>query len=166
MTVTTAPKPVLAPRMTATRRWQSGLILFGIALLVVGAITLLNDVAPKDYIGIAIWFLGALVIHDGIASFAVFGVSVVMRRAGRKIPLAVIAIVQGALVIGAIFFVIVIPAMLKKDIGSANPSILPLDYGLNLIFFYVGLAVATAVAIAIYLVFARRQKARPSSAQD
>ncbi|MBC7590016.1 MAG: hypothetical protein H7226_03085, partial [Salinibacterium sp.] len=89
-----------------------------------------------------------------------------MRRAGRKIPLAVIAIVQGALVIGAIFFVIVIPAMLKKDIGSANSSILPLDYGLNLVFFYVGLAVATAVAIASYLVFARRQKARPSSAQD
>jgi uncharacterized membrane protein len=166
MSNTTAPEPVLAGRMTVTRRWQTGLILLGIALLVIGAITLLNDVSPNDYIGIAIWFLGALVIHDGIASFAIFGVSVVMRRASRKIPLAVIAIIQGALAIGAIFFVIVVPAILKKDIGSANPSILPLDYGLNLVLFYAGLAVVTAAAIAVYLVFASRQNARPSSSQD
>ena len=166
MSNTTAPKPILAARMTVTRRWQTGLILVGIALLVVGAVTLLNDVAPKDYIGIAIWFLGALVIHDGIASFAVFGVSVVMRRASRKIPLAVIAIIQGALVIGAIFFVIVVPAILKKDIGSANASILPLDYGLNLVMFYAGLAAVTAAVIAAYLVLARRQNARPSSSQN
>ena len=166
MTVTTAPKPILAPRMTATRRVQSGLILLGIALLVVGAITLLNDVAPKNYIGIAIWFLGALVIHDGIAAFAIFAVSLVMRRASKKIPLAVIAILQGALVVGAIIFAIVVPAILKKDIGSANPTILPLDYGLNLVMFYAGLAVATAIAIVIYLVFARRQKARPPISQD
>jgi hypothetical protein len=148
------------------RRWQTGLILFGVALLVIGAITLLNDVSPKDYPGLAIWFLGALVIHDGIAAFAIFGVSILMRRASRRIPLGVIAIIQGALAIGAIFFVIVVPAMLKKDIGSANPTILPLDYGLNLVLFYAGLAIVTAAAIAVYLVFARRQNARPSSSQD
>ncbi|MGV8897261.1 MAG: hypothetical protein ACOH10_08915 [Rhodoglobus sp.] len=160
MSVTTAPEPVLARPMTTTRRWQTGLILFGIAMLVVGAIVLLNDVAPKNYIGIAIWFLGALVIHDGIAAFAIFGVSILMRRASRKIPFVVIAILQGALAIAAIFFVIVVPAMLKKDIGSANTSILPLDYGLNLVMFYVGLAVVTAVAIAGYLVVAARGRSR------
>ena len=166
MSNTTAPEPVLAAPMTVIRRWQSGLILVGIALLVIGAITLLNDVQPKDYVGIAIWFLGALIIHDGIASFAIFGVSILLRRASRTIPLVVIAIIQGALAIGAIFFVIVVPAMLKKNIGSANSTILPLDYGLNLVLFYAGLAVVTAVAIAGYLVLARRQNARPSISQD
>lgn len=155
-----------APLTTATRRWRTGLILFGIALLVIGAITLLNDVAPTDYVGIAIWFLGALVIHDGIAAFAIFGVSILMRRASRQIPLGVIAIIQAALAVGAIFFVIVVPAILKKDIGSANPSILPLEYGMNLVLFYAGLAVVTAAAIAAYLVFARRQKLRPSRSHD
>ncbi len=166
MSVTTTPEPVLAPSMTATRRWQAGLILLGIALLVIGAITLLNDVAPKNYVGIAIWFLGALVIHDGIAAFAIFGVSILLRRASLTIPMVVIAIIQGALAIGAIVFVIVVPAMLKKDIGSANPSILPLYYGLNLVLFYAGLAVVTTVAIAGYLFLARRQNARPSNSQD
>ncbi|WP_309615538.1 hypothetical protein [Salinibacterium sp.] len=155
-----------APLTTATRRWRTGLILFGIALLVIGAITLLNDVAPTDYAGIAIWLFGALVIHDGLAALVIFGVSILMRRASRTIPLAVIAIIQGALAVGAIFFVIVVPAILKKDIGSANPSILPLEYGLNLVLFYVGLAMVTAAAIAVYLVLARRQNARPSSSQD
>lgn len=166
MSNTTAVTPVLAPRMTTTRRWQVGLILFGIALLVIGAIALINDVNPSNYSGIAIWFLGALVIHDGIASFAILGVSVLMRRASRRIPLAVIAIIQGALAIGAIVFVIVVPAMLKKGIGSANPTVLPLNYGLNLVLFYVGLAVITTAAITLYLVLARRQNARPSISQD
>lgn len=166
MSNTTAPEPVLAGGATLTRRWQTGLILFGIALLVLGAITLLNDVDPKDYVGIAIWFLGALVIHDGIAAFAIFGVSILMRRASRVIPFGVIAIVQGALAIAAIFFVIVVPAILKKGIGSANATILPLDYAFNLALFYVGLALVTAVAIAAYAILARRQKARSSSSHD
>lgn len=150
----------------AIRRWQIGLVAFGIALLVVGGIVLLMDVKPERYLGIVAWFAGALIIHDGIAAMAVFGVSVLMRRAGKRIPFPVIAIVQGALVIAAIFAAIVVPEILKQMIGSANPSILPLNYGLNLALFYAGLAVATAVAIAIYLVVAKRQKLRPSISHD
>jgi hypothetical protein len=89
----------------------------------------------------------------------VFGVSIVMRRAGRRIPLAVIAIVQGALVIAAIFTAIVVPEILKRAIGSANPTILPLNYGLHLVLFYAGLAVVTAAAIVIALVLRRRRTA-------
>ena len=142
---------------TATRRWQVGLIGFGVALLGLGGIVLLMDVDPSRYIGIAIWFVGALIVHDGLGAMAVFGISVLMRRFGRRIPFAVIAIVQGALVIAAIVAALVIPEILKKNIGSANPTILPLDYGLNLALFYAGLAVVTALAIAAYLVFARRR---------
>jgi len=151
--------------VSAVRRWQIGLIVVGVGLLGLGGIVLLNDVTPDRYPGIAIWFVGALVLHDGIAAMVVFGVSIAMRRAGRRIPYAVIAIVQGALVIGAIVTAIVVPEILKKSIGSANPTILPLNYGLNLVLFYAGLAVVTAVAIATYLVLARRQKLRPSISQ-
>ena len=144
----------------AVRRWRTGLVIFGIALLGLGGVVLLNDVSPTRYVGIAVWFVGALILHDGVAAFAIFGISIVMRRAGTRIPLPIIAIVQGALVIGAIFTAIVVPEILKKNIGSANPTILPLDYGLHLVLFYAGLAVATAVAIALYLVVARRRSAR------
>jgi len=150
----------------AVRRWRTGLVIFGIALLGLGGVVLLNDVSPTRYVGIAIWFVGALILHDGVAAFAIFGISIVMRRAGTRIPLPVIAIVQGALVVGAIVTAIVVPEILKKNIGSANPTILPLDYGLNLVLFYAGLAVVTAAAIAGYLALARRQKLRLSISHD
>ena len=151
--------------MTAVRRGQIGLIACGLGLLIVGAAVLVTGVDPKNYIGIATWFVGALVLHDGIAAMAVFVVSILLRRAGRRIPLPAIAIVQGALVVGAIVTAIVVPEILKKNLGSANPTILPLDYGLHLVLFYAGLAVATALAIVGYVILARRQKLRLSISQ-
>ena len=145
--------------MTAVRRWQIALIALGLAFFVVGGITLLNDVNPKRYLGIAIWFAGALVIHDGIISFVVFGANIVMRKTGGRlrVPLPAILIVQGALVLAAIMTLIVVPAALKKSIGTANPTLLPLDYGLHLLVFYGVLAVVTAAALAGYALLRRRR---------
>ena len=144
--------------MTAVRRWQIALIALGLAFFVVGGITLLNDVNPARYIGIAIWFVGALVIHDGIISFVVFGANIVMRKTGGRlrIPLPAILIVQGALVIAAIMTLVVVPAALKKSIGTGNATLLPLDYGLHLLVFYAVLAAVTALALGGYALLRRR----------
>jgi len=146
--------------VTAVRRWQIALIAVGLALFVVGGITLLNDVNPKRYLGIAIWFAGALVIHDGIISFLVFGANIVLRKTGGRlrVPLPAVLIVQGALVIAAIMTLIVVPAALKKSIGTANPTLLPLDYGLHLVVFYGVVAVVTAAALGVYAVLRRRSR--------
>ncbi|MBG6056509.1 hypothetical protein IWX81_002947 [Salinibacterium sp. CAN_S4] len=142
--------------MTAVRRWQVGLISGGAALLAVSAVLLSTEVAPDNYLGIGVWMLGALVIHDGIAAVAVFAASVLLRRAQPRIPLAVILVVQGALVVAAIVTAIVLPAIVKKSIGTANASILPLDYLANLGLFYAGLAVVTALAVGLCLLLRRR----------
>ena len=149
--------------MTALRAWRIGLIALGLAFFVVGGITLLNDVNPARYLGIAIWLLGALVIHDGIISFVVFGANIVTRKTGGRlrIPLPALLIVQGALVVAGIMTLIVVPAMLKKSIGTANPTLLPLDYGLHLVVFYAALAGVTALALAVYGVVRRRRPAQP-----
>ena len=148
------------------RRWQTALVVFGIAFLGLGGVVLLMEVNPARYVGILTWFVGALILHDGVAALAVFGVSIAMRRAGTRLPVAVIAILQGALVIAAIVTAIVVPEILKSGLGTANPTILPLDYGLHLVLFYAGLAALTAAAIAGYRAVARRQKLRPASSQD
>ena len=149
--------------MTALRAWRIGLIALGLAFFVVGGITLLNDVNPARYLGIAIWLLGALVIHDGIISFVVFGTNIVTRKTGGRlrIPLPALLIVQGALVVAGIMTLVVVPAMLKKSIGTANPTLLPLDYGLHLVVFYAVLAGVTALALAVYGVVRRRRPAQP-----
>jgi len=146
--------------MTAIRAWRIGLIALGLAFFVVGGITLLNDVNPARYLGIAIWFVGALVIHDGIISFVVFGANIVMRKTGGRlrIPLPALLIVQGALVVAGIMTLIVVPAALKKSIGTANPTLLPLDYGLHLLVFYGVLAGVTALALAVYGLLRRARR--------
>ena len=148
--------------MSAIRRWQIGLIVLGLALFVVGGVTLLNDVNPKRYLGIVIWFVGALVIHDGIISFVVFGANIVMRKTGGRlrIPLPALLIVQGALVVAAIMTLIVVPAALKKSIGTGNPTLLPLDYGLHLVVFYGVLAVVTAIVLGGSALLRRRRSLR------
>ena len=146
--------------MTAIRRWQIVLVAVGLATMLVGGITLLNDVDPKRYLGIAVWFVGALVLHDGIISLVVFGANVLMRKTGGRlrIPLPALLIVQGALVVAGIMTLIVVPAALKKSIGTANPTLLPLDYGLHLVVFYVVLAAVTAVALGAYALLRRRRR--------
>jgi hypothetical protein len=148
--------------MTAIRRWQIALVAVGVLLLLLGGLTLINDVNPRRYLGLAAWLLGALIIHDGIISLTVFGANVAMRRTGRRllVPLPALLILQGALVVAGIMTLIVVPAALKKSIGTGNETLLPLDYGLHLAIFYAALAVVTALALAVYAVVARRSSAR------
>ena len=132
----------------AMRRWRIALVVVGLALLATGVGTLLSEVPPSRYPAIGLWLLGALVIHDGIGAMVVFGVSVVLRRAERQVPFGVVLVVQSALAIAAVVTVLVLPEIIKKGIGTANPSILPLDYALALLLFHAALAAVSALLIA------------------
>ena len=149
------------------RKAQIGLIVVGVAMLMLGGVTLLNDVAPKNYVGILVWFAGAIILHDGVASLAIAGIGIAMRRLGRRfrVRLGAIIIVQGAIVLGAIMALVVFPEIIKKSIGRANPTLLPLDYGLNLAVFYAVLLLVTGAALAVYSAVVRRQKVRALDSQ-
>lgn len=162
MSVVAAAKPGRA--MTIVR---AVLIAGGLGLLGLGGLVLLLDVNPARYLGIALWFAGAIVVHDALIAPGVVVVGIVLRRLGRKLPGAVVAIIQGAIVVPAIVTALVVPEILKKEIGSANPTILPLDYVGNLAGLYLGTALATIAAITVYVVVAaRREKSRPPMRQD
>jgi len=115
---------------------------------------------------VIIWLIAALIVHDGIIAPAVFVISLVARRLSARVPAIVIAIVEGALVIVGIVTLLFLPEVLKKAIGTNSSSILPQNYGVNLVVFYAVMVVLTAVAIAFYVrLFARRQKLRPPADQ-
>ena len=133
------------------------LIVLGVGLLVLGGIVLLQDVKPVRYVGILWWFAGAIIIHDGILSFVIAGAALFSRR--LRIRLVPVLIVQGALLIAALFSLLVVPEILKKNIGTANPTLLPLDYGLHLVLFYGALVVVTGAALAVYALVRRRSSA-------
>jgi hypothetical protein len=150
----------------AIRNARIALVILGVALLGLGGIVLLQEVNPKRYVGILAWFVGALIIHDGIIAPIVFLVTVVLRTRLQRVPTVVVAIIQGALVVGGIVTLVVVPEIMKKSIGTLSTSILPQDYALHLVGFYVVLAVLTVAAILGYrAMFTRRQKLLSSSDQ-
>jgi hypothetical protein len=155
---------IVTPRQ---RIWRRGLVAGGLGVIAVGGLVLLLDVRPAAYLGILVWFAGAIIVHDGIIGPAVFGVAVLMRKTRRRIPIVVIAIVQVAIVVAAIMAAIVLPEAYKKQAGTANPTILPLDYLPNLGAFYAALALVTTAVVVVYLlVAASREKRRAAIDQD
>ncbi len=155
----TSPRVLLA--------WRIAFIALGIGLLGLGLVVLLDLVKPERYPGILLWFAGAIILHDLILAPLVFGIGILMRRASKRIPIGVLLIVQGAIVVGAIMLAVVLPEILGQErVSARNETVLPLEYGSNLIVFYVILAIATAAAIVVYLrVLAKRQNTRPSISQ-
>jgi uncharacterized membrane protein YhaH (DUF805 family) len=134
--------------------WRLVLVVAGVGLLGFGGIVFLLDVNPSNYPGLAVWLAAAIVLHDGVAALAVFGATVLVRRA-HGIPFVVRAIVQGAAVVALVVTVLVLPEFLAIAMGPANPSVLPLDYAGNLLLFHAGLAGVTVVAIAVALTVRR-----------
>ena len=145
--------------------WRTTLLVLGVLLLALGAYVMVDTVKPVKIAGLALWFLLAVVVHDGIIAFVTFGVAFLLRKAGRTLPIAVLAIVQAALVVSSVFAIIVLPAVYKKSIGTKNPTILPLDYGPSLVILWTVIAVLTALAVVGYTALARRQKNRPPVSQ-
>ena len=145
---------------TSLRVWRGTLLALGGIFLATGAGVLLIEVRPDNYPGIALWLVAALVVNDTIGAAAVFAVSVLLRRiarskAGTRIPLAVFAIVQGALVVGVIVTVVVVPEVFHRAAGTANPTVLPLDYGSNLLLVHAILVGVMALMIATAVMWRR-----------
>ena len=133
------------------------LIAVGVLVLGIGALTMVKDVEFNQIIGVGIWIVGAIVIHDAILSPVLLGIDVVMRRSGRRVSLGVIVIIQIGIVLGAIMSLLVLPEIYAKTLGAQNVTVLPLDYGLHLALYWLATAVLTAAASLIYLRFRRRR---------
>jgi len=152
-------------RVDPMKAWRTTLVVLGVLMLLLGAYVLVGSVKPIKIAGIALWFVLALIAHDGIIALVTFGLAFLLRKAGRALPIAVLAIVQAGLVVSSIFAIIVLPAAYKKSIGSKNPTVLPLDYGPSLVILWAVIVVLTALAVVGYTVLARRQKNRSSVSQ-
>ena len=168
MSTAAAPPVEMLPaikKMNAITKWRIGLILLGVAILLLSGWILVTTVTPPHYIGIAEWFIAAIIIHDALIAPIVFGAGVIMRKIGKRIPLAVLAIVQGGLVIGAVFTIVLVPEILAQRNAHLFETLLPFDYVKNLGILWVGTLVLTGAAVAAYLIGSSRLKKRPAPPQ-
>jgi hypothetical protein len=159
-----------APRSRTTRSgrfWaihdlQVMLVGLGILAICVGGVVLAIDIPPRQYPAIIGWLVAALIVHDVLVAGAVFTVALAGRRLEHRVGFIPVVIAQGTLAVGAIVALIVIPEIVKQQTGTANPSVLPLDYTLNLVVFQVGLVVFAGLAIALHSLLARQVRLRRS----
>jgi hypothetical protein len=140
--------------------WRRILIFSGIAVLLLAGLILLDTVKPTKYLGIIEWFIAAIIVHDAIIAPGVFAFGLVMRRLGRRIPLPVLAIVQGGIVVGAVFTIVLVPEILAQNYANLFPTLLPFDYVANLGILWVGTLAATALTVVGYLVVTRVRRRR------
>lgn len=132
------------------------LVGLGIVMLGLGAWAFVAQVEPRAYIGLLLWCIAALVLHDGVIAPLTVLVGVLARRAGRRVPYASIAVAQTALLIVALLCALVIPEIVGQHRGTANPTILPLDYAAHLAI-VVGVLLVLAVAITVVPLVRRRR---------
>ncbi len=148
--------------LTPTRRdavwvWRRILIFAGIVILLLAGLILLETVKPAKYLGIIEWFVAAIILHDAIIAPGVFAVGLVMRKLGHRIPLPVLAIVQGGIVIGAVFTIVLVPEILAQKYAHLFPTLLPFNYWGNLGMLWLGTLAVTVLAVVGYLVVSRRR---------
>jgi len=142
------------------------LIVVGVLGLALGAYVLVDTVAVRRLPGVALWIGAAIVLHDAMLSPLVFGLGVLTRRAGHRLAGSIIVTAQAAIVLGSLMTLIVLPAIVAQDLGPKNPSILPLDYALNLALFWLALAVASVLVSLWFYLRTRRANQRPSRIQS
>ncbi|MGA1813794.1 hypothetical protein VH571_15535 [Frondihabitans sp. 4ASC-45] len=136
------------------------LLGLGAAAILFGAYVMVDTVKPKNIWGLVTWLIGAVIIHDGIISPAVVAISIAMRKRGRRVRPAVIGIIQGAIVVGSIFTLVVVPEIIRKAKGPKNVTVLPFDYANRLAVLWAVIAVLAALAIVVYLRVVRRRAQR------
>ncbi|MBF4619318.1 hypothetical protein ITJ44_14670 [Clavibacter sp. VKM Ac-2873] len=140
------------------------LIAVGVVVLALGVRTLLETQSTDQVVGVGVFLLLAILVHDAILSPVVFAAGLLLRKAGRRLPPGALVIVQAGVVVLAVMTVVVVPEIRARAIGNDNPTILIADYAPRLALMWVATAVATAVVAVLYA-RTRRQKDRPSVSQ-
>lgn len=127
------------------RRWRIVLETAGILLVLFGVFRLVTEIALADLVVLALWLIGAVVIHDGVLSPLVLGIGSVLSRVpprGRRY-------LQAAMVTAAAVTVIAVPMIYRRDSQPPEKAILLRNYGGNLAIL---LGIIGALTLALYAV--------------
>jgi hypothetical protein len=133
------------------------LVWVGVAVIALGAYTMVTTLKPNRILGLATWLLGAVILHDAILSPFVVAVGLVLRRAGRSLRLWVLVVVQAAIVLGAVLLSTVLPEIAAKHHGQKNPTVVPFDYVTRLAIVEGALVLVVVAALVVGARLARRR---------
>jgi hypothetical protein len=145
--------------------WRIILAVMGIGLATYGISLLWTEIPRRTLVLLALWLIGALIIHDGLLSPAVVGVGVALRR---YIPDRRRRYLQFALIMGAMVTVIAVPMIYRAQTHPPAKALLLQDFGINLTVLLAAIGGGTLIAYAIRVARDRSVSDRPlrEEAQD
>jgi len=124
--------------------WRIACATAGILLLLFGAVNLVTNVDFGSLLLLALWLIGAVVIHDGIVSPLVIGVGWFIHR---TVPPRARRYLQGGLIAAGLITVVAIPMISQQGAEPASKALLQQNFGGNLTIL---LAVVAAVSLCLY----------------
>jgi hypothetical protein len=126
-------------------RWRIVLAAAGIALGLFGVGRLVTQIPVPGLVGLAVWLIAALVIHDGIASPLVVAAGALVARVpprGRRY-------LQAGLIVAVMVTVLAVPMIYRRGSQPASKALLDQNFGGNLTLLLGLIAGATLLAYAI-----------------
>ncbi|HEY8478368.1 MAG TPA: hypothetical protein VIL71_00940 [Spirillospora sp.] len=127
----------------------------GGAFIAFGLVGVVREPAV-DVVGWAVWFGGAVLVHDAFLAPCVLLIGAAVAR----LPGFFRTYVQVAAVVSASVSLVALPFVLGKGRRADNPSILPSPYGRNLLLVVGTVLVLTALLMACVALW-RRHGVRP-----
>ena len=149
------PTPAVEQQTPSGTAWRVGLAAGG-AIFAFGLYGLLHNSAQTVPANVLKWIAGALILHDAIIAPAILVAGFALTR---LLPAAIRAGMQATLAVCGVVVVMSVPVLKAVGRRPDNPSLLPHDYGQNLL-----VVIAVILAGGTMLTLIRATRARRSSA--
>ncbi|HET9561620.1 MAG TPA: hypothetical protein VFP01_05925 [Propionibacteriaceae bacterium] len=138
--------------------WRIVIAVVGVGVGTYGIFQLLTQLPWQTLVLLALWLIGALIIHDGLLSPAVIGVGAALRRyvpdRGRRY-------LQFGLIMAAMVTVIAVPMIYRANTQPPAKALLLQDFGINLTVLLAAIGGGTLIAYAIRVARDRSVPGRP-----
>jgi len=126
------------------RAWRIALSVSGVLILLFGAVRVVTVMPFADLFILALWLIGAVVIHDGMVAPLTVGTGWLLARI---VPPRARRYIQAFLIVGGLVTVIAIPLILRRNTQPLSKAILQQNYGGNLTLL---LGMIAAVSLLLY----------------
>lgn len=138
--------------------WRIILGVLGIGIGTYGISQLLTQIPRQTLALLALWLIGALIIHNGLLSPAVVGVGAALRR---YIPDRGRRYLQFGLIMAAMVTVIAVPMIFRAHTQPPAKALLLQDFAVNLTVLLAAIGGGTLIAYAIRVARDRSVPGRP-----
>ncbi|WP_329124392.1 hypothetical protein [Streptomyces sp. NBC_01353] len=120
----------------------------GVALMALGAVLVVRTGTAWD---VAVWLVGAIVLHDGVIAPLVLAVGLLIAAAPAR------GAVRGGLIVAGCLTLVALPLMVRPG-APPNPTALPLDYVRNWLVLMGVVAVGAGALVVVRRVLQRRRR--------